>query len=103
MPRRANTARLTTKSWPHVLTGFDGSAGVALVLENKSAAVRRRALSGFRQCVQVNTDEVEIHHLHNEPLAEWLAENVEAGTRVGFDALSLMTTQSLSSWPATPQ
>ena len=32
----------------------------------------------------------EIHHLHNEPLAEWLTENVEAGTRIGFDAL-LMT------------
>jgi Xaa-Pro aminopeptidase len=34
----------------------------------------------------VNLDEIEIHHLHNEPLAEWLAENVEAGTRIGFDA-----------------
>ncbi|STQ10786.1 creatinase [Enterobacter cloacae] len=25
-------------------------------------------------------DEVEIHHLHNEPLAQWLTANVEAGT-----------------------
>jgi hypothetical protein len=51
--------------------------------------------------VQVNLDEVEIHHLHNEPLAEWLAENVEAGTRIGFDAL-LMTNAEFEQLSATP-
>jgi hypothetical protein len=68
--------------------------------EKQSAAVRRRALSGSGR-VQVNTDEVEIHHLHNEPLAEWLAENVEAGTRIGFDAL-LMTNTEFEQLSATP-
>lgn len=65
------------------LTGFDGSAGVALVLKDKALLF----VDGRYQVqarVQVNLDEIEIHHLHNEPLAEWLAENVEAGTRIGF-------------------
>ncbi|ENO1080967.1 MULTISPECIES: aminopeptidase P family protein [Enterobacter] len=82
------------------LTGFDGSAGVALVLKNKALLF----VDGRYQVqarVQVNTDEVEIHHLHNEPLAEWLAENVEAGTRIGFDAL-LMTNAEFEQLSATP-
>lgn len=82
------------------LTGFDGSAGVALVLKNKALLF----VDGRYQVqarVQVNTDEVEIHHLHNEPLAEWLAENVEAGTRIGFDAL-LMTNSEFEQLSATP-
>lgn len=82
------------------LTGFDGSAGVALVLKNKALLF----VDGRYQVqarVQVNTDEVEIHHLHNEPLAEWLAENVEAGTRIGFDAL-LMTNSEFEQLSAAP-
>ncbi|WP_320709646.1 aminopeptidase P family protein [Enterobacter sp. 302C9] len=82
------------------LTGFDGSAGVALVLKNKALLF----VDGRYQVqarVQVNTDEVEIHHLHNEPLAEWLAENVESGTRIGFDAL-LMTNAEFEQLSATP-
>ncbi|KLG20051.1 X-Pro aminopeptidase [Enterobacter roggenkampii] len=82
------------------LTGFDGSAGVALVLKDKALLF----VDGRYQVqarVQVNTDEVEIRHLHNEPLAEWLAENVEAGTRIGFDAL-LMTSTEFKQLSATP-
>lgn len=82
------------------LTGFDGSAGVALVLQDKALLF----VDGRYQVqarVQVNTDEVEIHHLHNEPLAQWLAENVEAGTRIGFDAL-LMTNAEFEQLSATP-
>ncbi|MCK7262850.1 aminopeptidase P family protein [Enterobacter asburiae] len=82
------------------LTGFDGSAGVALVLKNKALLF----VDGRYQVqarVQVNTDEVEIHHLHNEPLAEWLAENGESGTRIGFDAL-LMTNAEFEQLSATP-
>ena len=82
------------------LTGFDGSAGVALVLKDKALLF----VDGRYQVqarVQVNLDEIEIHHLHNEPLAEWLAENVEAGTRIGFDAL-LMTNTEFEQLSATP-
>lgn len=58
------------------LTGFDGSAGLALVLKDKALLF----VDGRYQVqarVQVNLDEIEIHHLHNEPLAAWLAANVE--------------------------
>ena len=82
------------------LTGFDGSAGVALILKDKALLF----VDGRYQVqarVQVNLDEIEIHHLHNEPLAEWLAENVEAGTRIGFDAL-LMTNTEFEQLSATP-
>ncbi|HDT2132563.1 aminopeptidase P family protein [Enterobacter roggenkampii] len=82
------------------LTGFDGSAGVALVLKDKALLF----VDGRYQVqarVQVNLDEIEIHHLHNEPLAEWLTENVEAGTRIGFDAL-LMTNTEFEQLSATP-
>lgn len=82
------------------LTGFDGSAGVALVLKDKALLF----VDGRYQVqarVQVNLDEIEIHHLHNEPLAEWLTENVEAGTRIGFDAL-LMTNTAFEQLSATP-
>lgn len=82
------------------LTGFDGSAGLALVLKNKALLF----VDGRYQVqarVQVNTEEVEIHHLHNEPLAEWLSANVEAGTRIGFEAL-LMTNTEFEQLSATP-
>lgn len=82
------------------LTGFDGSAGVALVLQDKALLF----VDGRYQVqarVQVNADEVEIHHLHNEPLAQWLSENVETGTRIGFEAL-LMTNSEFEQLSATP-
>ena len=82
------------------LTGFDGSAGVALVLKDKALLF----VDGRYQVqarVQVNMDEVEIHHLHNEPLADWLTANVEAGTRIGFDPM-LMTNTEFTQLSATP-
>lgn len=82
------------------LTGFDGSAGVALVLKNKALLF----VDGRYQVqarVQVNMDEVEIHHLYNEPLTDWLAANVEADTRIGFDPL-LMTNSEFTQLSATP-
>ncbi|EOZ4908147.1 aminopeptidase P family protein [Enterobacter hormaechei] len=82
------------------LTGFDGSAGLALVLKDRALLF----VDGRYQVqarVQVNLDEVEIHHLHNEPLAEWLAKNVAAGTRIGFDTL-LMTNAEFTRLSATP-
>lgn len=81
------------------LTGFDGSAGLALVLKDRALLF----VDGRYQVqarVQVNMDEVEIHHLHNEPLAGWLAENVAAGTRIGFEAM-LMTHADVTQLSAT--
>ncbi|MEG5463388.1 aminopeptidase P family protein [Enterobacter chuandaensis] len=82
------------------LTGFDGSAGVALVLKDKALLF----VDGRYQVqarVQVNMDEIEIHHLHNEPLADWLTANAEAGMRIGFDPL-LMTNSEFEHLSATP-
>ncbi|MFH5070928.1 aminopeptidase P family protein [Enterobacter cloacae complex sp. 2024EL-00215] len=82
------------------LTGFDGSAGLALVLKDKTLLF----VDGRYQVqarAQVNLDEVEIHHLHNEPLAGWLQNNVAAGTRIGFEAL-LMTNADYTLLTATP-
>lgn len=82
------------------LTGFDGSAGLALVLKDKALLF----VDGRYQVqarVQVNLDDVEIHHLHNEPLAQWLSQNVKKGTRIGFEAL-LMTNSDYQQLSATP-
>ncbi|UWM62696.1 aminopeptidase P family protein [Enterobacter sp. CP102] len=82
------------------LTGFDGSAGLALVLKDKALLF----VDGRYQVqarVQVNLDDVEIHHLHNEPLAQWLSQNVKEGTRIGFEAL-LMTNSDYQQLSATP-
>lgn len=82
------------------LTGFDGSAGLALVLKDKALLF----VDGRYQVqarVQVNLDDVEIHHLHNEPLAQWLSQNVQEGTRIGFEAL-LMTNADFQQLSATP-
>ncbi|NIF35723.1 aminopeptidase P family protein [Enterobacter sp. Tr-810] len=82
------------------LTGFDGSAGLALVLKDKALLfVDGRYQVQVR--VQVNLDDVEIHHLHNEPLAQWLSQNVNEGTRIGFEAL-LMTNSDFQQLSATP-
>jgi Xaa-Pro aminopeptidase len=82
------------------LTGFDGSAGLALVLKDKALLF----VDGRYQVqarVQVNLDDVEIRHLHNEPLAQWLSQNVKEGTRIGFEAL-LMTNADFQQLSATP-
>lgn len=82
------------------LTGFDGSAGLALVLPDRALLF----VDGRYQVqarLQVNTDAFEIHHLHNEPLAQWLQENVAAGSRIAFEPL-LMTNAEYALLAATP-
>lgn len=74
------------------LTGFTGSAGQALVLRDKALIF----VDGRYQ-VQVR-DEVDlqawdIHHLHNEPLEAWLADNLAAGSRIGFEPMLMVNSQ----------
>ena len=59
-----------TRQW---LSGFTGSAGT-LVVGEKEAALFVDGRYQVQARLQVNMDEIEIHHLHNEPLAEWLQE-----------------------------
>ncbi len=65
------------------LTGFGGSAGVAVVLREKAAIfVDGRYTLQVR--VQVNGDDFSFHHLAAEPPATWIAQNL-AGGRLGYD------------------
>jgi Xaa-Pro aminopeptidase len=67
------------------LTGFTGSAGVAIVLTQKSAlfidgryTVQARA--------QVDADLFAQHHLNDDPPEAWLTHNLKPGQVFGYDA-----------------
>ena len=67
------------------LTGFSGSAGVAIVLLEKAAIfVDGRYTLQLRN--QADSRIFEFRHLIDEPAADWLAENAPKGGRIGFDA-----------------
>ena len=74
------------------LTGFTGSAGLALVLQDRALIfVDGRYQVQVRN--EVNLDEWQIHHLHNEPLEAWLSTNLPAGSRVAFDPMLMVNSQ----------
>lgn len=68
------------------ITGFTGSAGLALILADKALIF----VDG-RYDIQVRreVDEAlfEIHHLHNAPIDRWMRENAISGMRIGFDPM----------------
>lgn len=78
VPERADRLR-----W---LTGFSGSAGLAVVLADKAAA-----FTDGRYVLQLaeQTDPAlwERRHITEEPPAEWLVQNARAGARIGYDPL----------------
>ena len=66
------------------LTGFTGSAGLAIVYRQGSAIfVDGRYTLQVRD--QVDTALFEPQHLMNEPPRQWLATHLQAGDRIGFD------------------
>ncbi|MHA6999634.1 aminopeptidase P family protein [Aeromonas schubertii] len=66
------------------LTGFNGSAGVAVVLTNRAALfVDGRYTVQAR--LQAPGEIFEYHHLVETPHVAWLADQLERGARVGFD------------------
>jgi Xaa-Pro aminopeptidase len=66
------------------LTGFTGSAGLAIVLADRAAIfVDGRYTLQARS--QVDAAAFEIQHLTETPPADWLASAVGAGRRIGFD------------------
>lgn len=68
------------------LTGFTGSAGLAIVLAERAAIfVDGRYVLQARQEVDGST--WEYRHLIDEPPARWLKEAAPAGTRIGYDPL----------------
>ncbi len=66
------------------LTGFTGSAGVALVLADKTMVfVDGRYTLQAREQVDAGTFTIE--SLVENPPAKWLGENARSGTRIAFD------------------
>ncbi|MBX6323321.1 MAG: aminopeptidase P family protein, partial [Rhodospirillaceae bacterium] len=66
------------------LTGFTGSAGLAVVLADRAAIfVDGRYTLQVRD--QVDTDLFETRHLMDEPPDEWMAAHLPAGGRLGYD------------------
>ncbi|HEX3862458.1 MAG TPA: aminopeptidase P family protein [Stellaceae bacterium] len=66
------------------LTGFSGSAGMAIVLTDR-AAVFVDGRYTLQAAVQVDTALFEIRHLIDEPAADWLSEVLGQGAVIGYD------------------
>jgi len=68
----------------HWLTGFSGSAGLAIVLRDK-AAVFIDGRYTLQVKSQVDGALYQHRHLVDEPAHDWLAENAGPGLKIGFD------------------
>ncbi|HVH76506.1 MAG TPA: aminopeptidase P family protein [Stellaceae bacterium] len=66
------------------LTGFSGSAGVAIVLAER-AAIFVDGRYTLQAKLQVDTALFEPRHLTEEPPADWLGRNLPAGGVLGYD------------------
>ncbi|WP_334174439.1 aminopeptidase P family protein [Pseudoxanthobacter sp.] len=74
------------------LTGFTGSAGMAVVLAGEAAVfVDGRYTLQVRQ--QVDPAAFEMLHLIEQPPAGWLAARLKPGLRIGYDAMLLTVAQ----------
>ena len=66
------------------LTGFTGSAGMAVVLADQAAVfVDGRYTLQVR--AQVDSELYSYHHLIEEPVVDWLGPNLSTGMRLGYD------------------
>ncbi len=67
------------------LTGFSGSAGMAVVMRKGKAALFVDGRYTLQAGTEVDGDQFEIHHITETPPHRWLAKNLTAGAKVGFD------------------
>jgi Xaa-Pro aminopeptidase len=66
------------------LTGFDGSAGTALVLPDRAILFTDgRYMLQVRE--QIDTAVFEIEHMVENPVHAWIAANLPAGSKLGYD------------------
>ena len=66
------------------LTGFTGSAGVAIVLSDRAALFVDGRYT-LQAASQVDTGLFEIHHLIEEPPAQWVATALKPGAVLAYD------------------
>jgi Xaa-Pro aminopeptidase len=66
------------------LTGFTGSAGLAIVLAERAALFVDGRYT-LQAAQQVDTALFEIHHLVDEPAGKWLGTALKPGMVVGYD------------------
>jgi Xaa-Pro aminopeptidase len=68
-------------SW---LTGFTGSAGLAVILKDRAALFVDGRYT-LQAAQQADPELYEVHHLIGEPHGKWLIQSLRPGARVGFD------------------
>ncbi|HVT56587.1 MAG TPA: aminopeptidase P family N-terminal domain-containing protein, partial [Xanthobacteraceae bacterium] len=68
------------------LTGFSGSAGVAVVLENKAALFVDGRYT-LEAKAQIDETAFTVEHLVEMPPDEWIAKNLKASGNFGYDPL----------------
>ena len=78
------------------LTGFTGSAGLAIVLGDKAAAFTDGRYM-LQIAEQVDASLFEIRHITDAPPKDWVAENLAQGGRLGYDPW-LHTEKGLDTW-----
>src|SRR5436309_6514419 len=66
------------------LTGFTGSAGLAIVLRDRAALFVDGRYT-LQAATQVDTQSFEIHHLIEEPPARWIGAVLDRGKVLGYD------------------
>jgi Xaa-Pro aminopeptidase len=66
------------------LTGFTGSAGLAIVLED-AAAVFVDGRYTLQAAAEVDAGLYELRHLTEQPAAEWIAAKLGRGAALGYD------------------
>ena len=82
-------ARSERLAW---LTGFTGSAGMAVVLK-KRAALFSDGRYTLQAAAQVDTDHYDLRHISLEPATDWIAEHLPKGGKLGYDPWLLTPAQ----------
>ena len=74
-------ARAERLAW---LTGFTGSAGMAIVMKDRAVAFTDGRYT-LQIAEQVDTDIFETLHIIEQPVTDWIADNLSAGQRLAYD------------------
>ncbi len=68
------------------VTGFTGSAGIALVLADRAVIfVDGRYQVQVRK--EIDTDAIEVSHFYDFPIERWIVEYLPRGSRIGVNAM----------------